>query len=504
MRTPVVLAVIATLMVGACGGTDYLPVQTIDQSHILYLTVESPDGAAAEGSPAFNTSCSDPAGSVDGGDVAAFLRNSIQQAIDEEYGVVHLCSGIYETTSLVDFPNTGSITIQGDGSDVTVIRGAGDHSLLLMAPECIGPAEECPNLMNTLTLKDITLSNGVGTVIDYGEYGDWYLGGAVTAPMIRTIRTAFLQNEGACGGAVSLYGTTLRLITDNDLAIPGDATEDEIVAIFSSWDVTVRNLFQETTFTNNSALVGGAIAGIGIDSGGPAELTCLNTGLMDIVNSTFTGNHAAIGDAVGIVGGGAIAAADPRYFLLLEGGDDLLAALLATDRSRAPSLRVTQSVFRENTTTGVGGAILSFGITEIRSSTFISNNAVGAPGGALAAIGETRIYSSDFLNNSASSGGALALSLTGSGSESNLLERSVFKKNVATVSGGAISGWSQDGVARRNQFSSNRSPVGSAVSVSSAVCTRSITRRLARQWTGNTFRLNRGSRAPVECYVEPT
>ena len=516
------LALIAVLIVSACGGTDYLPVNTIDQSRVLYVALNTPDGAAPGESPAYNTSCENPANSVDDSNVAEFLEDAIGFAIDQEFGVVHLCEGTYETTSLVEFENVGSITIRGDGPGATVIEGAGDHPLLLMAPSCLEEAE-CPSQMNTLTLQDIALTNGFSTSISAGEIGDWILGGAVTAPMIRTIRASFTQNEWVCGGAVALYGSMLRLLTDNTIFEDGlseEPTEAELLEYLSRWDTSERSTFHETTFEGNSAAIGGAIAGTALLDGddldvegsfGTSIIACLNPGPIDIVDSDFTGNFASSVDAdlpIGL-GGGAIVTFDVRFVLILEGGGGYLESWLDTEESRDPWLRITRSEFNENTANGPGGAVIAVGATEIRSSTFTANRAIGtgSAGGAITSAGSMQIFSSNFSANDASSGGALALGGLFGGADSLYLYRTVFNKNVAVVRGGAIEGWYREGIARGNRFTSNRAPLGSAVAVAVPECTRMITRRMARDWKGNTFRMNRGGRLPVECYVvdpEPT
>lgn len=118
-------------------------------------------------------------------------------------------------------------------------------------------------------------------------------------------------------------------------------------------------------------------------------------------------------------------------------------------------------------------------------------------GGALYLSGGLTLTKSKFVKNSASTGGAITFQeffgndLT--------LTRNTFIRNTATDHGGAISGWSADGVTRGNRFTWNRAPIGSAVAVGTDRCSRSISRREARAWRGNAFRKNRGGRLPVEC-----
>ena len=150
--------------------------------------------------------------------------------------------------------------------------------------------------------------------------------------------------------------------------------------------------------------------------------------------------------------------------------------------------------------------MLSYGKTSI-SRTAFTNNGVDSlldedgTGGAIAVAGELSLSYSKFFGNSASSGGAVAvLEEFGGG---HVLTRNTFIRNVATDQGGAIAGWTDAGSARGNRFTSNRAPLGSAVAVETERCSRSVSRREARDWRGNTFRSNRGGRLPVECYVAP-
>ena len=523
MKKLSVLALVATLLTAACGVREYSPVNVIDPSKTLYIALEWPTGAPHDiEDPDWNTSCSNPAGAVGDSVVDLVLAEAVMAAYAEDYGVVHLCAGTYETDDIIEFVNLGSITIEGDGMDETIISGTGgdDHALLAMvSAECLLEDEPCPSYFNVLTLKDLTLTNGVGgdEVFDIDIDDDvdredgipMLAGGAVTAPLVATERVRFSNNSAPCGGAIALYGWT-QLISDEELTAIVDEAEDALAAAeyFSSLISLGSSQITDTEFIENSAAIGGAIGGalLGALAGGEEVLSCLNTGPLSIVKSTVEGNQAVFEADTGIgFGGGAIATANlfTLQLSLADAGAEEEAILAVFNRD--VWLNIAGSTFTDNYAAEVGGAVISYGKTSISRTTFTSNSvdplASGTAGGAIALVGELSLSYSKFVGNLAASGGAVAL-LDAIGGE-HVLTRNTFTQNIAADQGGAISGWIADGVARGNRFTSNRAPIGSAVAVETERCSRSVSRRAARDWRGNTFRQNRGGRLPVECYVEP-
>jgi hypothetical protein len=517
MKKLSVLALVATLLTAACGVREYSPVNVIDPSNTLYIALEWPTGAPHDGEdPDWNTSCSNPAGAVGESVVDLVLAEAVMIAYAEDYGVVHLCAGTYETEDIIEFPNLGSIIIEGDGMDETIISGADgdDHALLAMVPaECLPKDEPCPSYFNVLTLKDLTLTNGVGGdevfEIDIDSDADRedgipvLAGGAVTAPLIATERVRFSNNSAPCGGAVALYGWT-QLASDGEFAgINYD--EDALAAAeyFSSLISLGSSQITDTEFIENSAAIGGAIGGapLGDFAGGEEIISCLNAGPLSIVNSTFEGNQAIVEAELLLgIGGGAIATANLIVLqIVLAGTDEVEEALAIFDGDTW--LNIANSTFTDNDSVNAGGAVLSYGKTSISRTTFTNNDISGADGagGAIAVAGDLSLSYSKLVGNSASSGGAVALLDDFGGG--HVLTRNTFTSNVATDQGGAIAGWTDAGSARGNRFTSNRAPVGSAVAVLTERCSRAWSRRVARDWRGNTFRQNRGGRLPVECYV---
>jgi hypothetical protein len=529
MKKLSVLALVAALLTGACGTIEYSDVNVIP-SNTLYVTLEWPTGAPEnQEDPDWNTSCSNPAVAVDELDVAGDLAVIITEgAYGTEvyggaFGVIHLCAGTYETEDIIEFPNLGSITIEGDGMDETIITGAegDDHALLAMVPaDCLPADEPCPSYFNVLTLKDLTLTNGVGgdevfeldidgDDLDDGLYDDdgipMSAGGAVTAPLVATERVRFSNNSAPCGGAVALYGWT-QLANDGELAgIDDDEDALRTAEYFSSLISLRSSQITDTEFIENSAAIGGAIGGVavGVFAGGDEIISCLNAGPLSIVNSTFEGNEAIVEAELPLVGigGGAIATANLIVLQIALAGIDVEEVALAIFVGDT-WLNIANSTFTDNDSSlNAGGAVLSYGKTSISRTTFTNNDVSGADGagGAIAVAGELSLSYSKLVGNSASSGGAVALLDDLGGG--HVLTRNTFTSNVATDQGGAIAGWTDAGSARGNRFTSNRAPLGSAVAVETERCSRTWSHRAARDWRGNTFRRNSGGRLPVECYV---
>ena len=526
MKKLSVFALVAALLTGACGlsgvnGTINYDEVTVNLTNTLYISRDVVAGAALEGEDDFNTSCSNPYDAVGEADVADFLTVVITEgAYVGGFGVVHLCAGTYETDEAIQFPNLGSITIEGDGMNETIISGVGaDHALLAMVPaDCLPQVGEdlCPSYFNVLTLKDLTLTDGVGdtdgfVLEDEGEEASdvsFSTGGAVTAPRVATERVRFSNNSALCGAAISLYGWT-QLITDGNIG-EGELDEAEYL---STLTLSGASQIIDTEFIENSAVIGGgAIGGAYFDGEEIAEgigeglYGCLNTGPLNIVNSTFEGNSANLDALSPVAFGGAISTLNAIFVLVLEGGGEDTEDVLELF-NRDAWLNITGSTFTDNYAgSGGGGAVFSYGKTSISRTTF-TNNGVDSlldedgTGGAIAVAGELSLSYSKFVGNSARSGGAVALvEVFGGG---HVLTRNTFTKNVATDQGGAITGWTDAGSARGNRFTFNRAPVGSAVAVLTERCSRTWSRLAARDWKGNTFRSNRGGRLPVECYVAP-
>ena len=130
----------------------------------------------------------------------------------------------------------------------------------------------------------------------------------------------------------------------------------------------------------------------------------LNEGVLNIYNSTFSGN---IADSAG---GGAIL--------------------------NKSVLTIYKSIFRNNSAVGDGGAIYNEGRVTASESTFEGNSASDEGGVMYLASGALNSMSNTFADNSAAEGGAIYV--VGAAVDSVYLTNSTFARNQASYRGGAL------------------------------------------------------------------
>lgn len=245
--------------------------------------------------------------------------------------------------------------------------------------------------------------NATSVVLDGGSFtrnSALWNGGAVRADSVSADGVAFASNEGgSSGGAIFAYVATVSdgTFTDNSANRGGaiDAslfdTSDDYIAL----NVTVS----DTTFSANSAAYdGGAIYASGSQS--PTTVT--------VSGSTFTGNSA-------------------RYF---GGAIDVDPYTLYGTDTRVGSLAITESVFENNSTESLGGAVASTVSATIVDSEFTANTSDDSCG-ALYADPSLTISGSSFTDNTAPwVGGVFGTAVA--------VSDSLFERNVATHEGGAL------------------------------------------------------------------
>jgi predicted outer membrane repeat protein len=271
--------------------------------------------------------------------------------------------------------------------------GIGENALPIITSD---GSTDCPDVYHTLTIQEgtITRSTALGTAL-------------------------FRFFEVSVNATLSLDGVTLSNGNVNDYggAILVDTSYP------SNGNLALVN---NSTFINNTALGGGAIAIEG------------SAGI--ISNSTFTGNSST-GSSNSLFGGGAIILVFPDTQATSDVG------ALELDGPCTLNL-LTSSTFSNNTSTSTGGAIAVFGcaIDVISDSTFTANSATIEGGaieineGAVATIANSTIA----LNSSATQGGGIDIN---SGNLGNLVSTIVATNTAPTgpdvyvvpASGGLIS-----------------------------------------------------------------
>ena len=219
------------------------------------------------------------------------------------------------------------------------------------------------------------------------------------------------------------------------------------------------NIGSGSSFTNNSAIQGGAIynkgtmniadttfSGNKATGSGYGGAIFNGQGILTVNNSTFSGNNAtwdggAISSSTSYLKdstGKALSLADTRAYWQKVNGFDA-----------ANKLVINNSKFLNNTVTSYsGGALGIYSDATITGSEFTGNNAGGnSPsttvdgGGAIyvGGWGRVNIDGSTFTDNSSNIGGAIATTHAGlAGDEYVTVQNSTFTGNTATEKGGAI------------------------------------------------------------------
>jgi len=195
---------------------------------------------------------------------------------------------------------------------------------------------------------------------------------------------------------LTLFGLTAAELDGNDLT--------GLLLGSGGADLTVQNI----TFTDGSAVDGGAIA---------------SDGSLSVENSVFNSNTASNH-------GGAI----------FNDGDGY-------------DVQIVDSVFTDNTATNGGGAVYGFGVV-IATSAFIENAAIA--GGAVYGFG---VYSAEstFTSNVAEAGGAVF------GGQYNASAGSTFLQNEAEVVGGAMAAYGTSLVINSTFLENEAGDVGGAL-----------------------------------------
>jgi len=262
-------------------------------------------------------------------------------AISGGGNVTFACSGTITLTSAITI--SANTTIDGTGQNVTI---SGNNAVQLFIV----------NAGITLTLTNLTLTNGYYS----GAFG---------------------------GGAIANYGTLdISGCTFSNNRALGVGSGGVVYCYSSAVNITISN----STFSENSAFeAGGAI------------FIAFNTTL-NISESTFSGNTASYGAALGLSGGNVTI--DRTSFInnigQTEGAIDHYMGILT----------ITNSTFEGNQAeAGVGGALVSLQTLILANSTFYGNSSTDQ-GGAVYLDGNTAtITNCTLANNSASSGGAIYL-----------------------------------------------------------------------------------------------
>ena len=241
----------------------------------------------------------------------------------------------------------------------------------------------------------------------------------------------FLNNSATRGGAIHIQESLLFI--QNSIFDHNNAIYSGGALIISS--ITKYVNIKGSVFTNNRAG----------SEGGALHMHLVGVGLTDIEN-TYSNNEAA--------SGGALYAESSNIFILksyycnnsatYRAGGALAFDYYTLGRGhRGWLLNINESIFTHNTANEAGGSISlasgSIGTVDVilRGNHFIKNHA-NSCGGAVA-IDHTltlTIVGNNFHSNRASHGGAMHIKLL---QDPIIILESIFRNNVATLFGGALS-----------------------------------------------------------------
>jgi predicted outer membrane repeat protein len=304
------------------------------------------------------------------------------------------------------------------------------------------------------------------------------------------LRTQFISNTAANGGALNILLATVAITDSNFLSNTATADGGAIHALTSTLALASTIFPTITTFQHNTAASGGALllSGPGAlalnavtfhnnqTTGEGGAVALLNgAGPVNIVDSNFIGNSASAGGALRIGSGSVVSqAVFGEYFTntattgaggailndgtLLFGGNAQFYANQAQtsggaiENSAGASLK---PLFSSNSSGDVCANLLI-----PKSPLFVRNGVVSGNGGAIHNAGNLRLIGGEFLGNTALQGGALF------SSSDVALSFALFDGNAATSGGGVyVSGTLQ---LTGTDFISNSAATGAGVFVQGA------------------------------------
>ena len=278
------------------------------------------------------------------------------------------------------------------------------------------------NLKGDLSISNSNITNNLkDIVIRDGNAGDLLVGVVVTSGYTFIEDSYFANNTGSWGGAISSLGymndESYLLSIKNSKFEGNNATFGGAIFVESSELVVDNCTFEnnkgvgvgssgtsntqggaivvfpegasatitDSTFTDNSANLGGAVSLPGIDSNsiidnctftdntaaanGGAVYYWSNTADLEITDSTFTGNSAPDGGAVYFCGYSDLTVTGSEFT------DNTADYGGAIENEGFGALTVDDSKFTENAATVSGGAIISSGNTSVSNSEFADNEA---------------------------------------------------------------------------------------------------------------------------------
>jgi hypothetical protein len=344
--------------------------------------------------------------------------DAIQDAIDNAISgsVVHICAGVYDFADQLEVDSGDSITLEGDGIDITILDG--DDTTRIVSADGLGENDQG----GTLTIVDLS-------IFDAHTANPLDNGGAIIADGLSLIRVQIAGSAGAYNGG-ALYAEGNVSIEDSAFY---DNISSEDGAVLYAWNPDAAITVVGSRFESNEA------------SGFAGAITA--SGDLQISDSIFLENESGeYGGAVVNTGDGSEVVIERSEFTDNNSGE-IGGALVMQNLD---SLLITRSSFTGNLANSFGGAMNMYNVAEVEvfNSVFEENEARGGDlggngnGGAIDAcdIGAFTSISSRYISNvSTQYGGAIGLFGDGCASPGSInLIRNLFRDNSATDDGGAL------------------------------------------------------------------
>ncbi|MFM8527395.1 MAG: hypothetical protein ACKOBH_04690, partial [bacterium] len=307
---------------------------------------------------------------------------------------IHICKGTWTGASNRGITFAKPLKFVGEGSGQTVIDAQNQDFVFTGTGGAIS--------VSKMTIKGATTpGSGGGGVTAYDT-------GSSTTYDVTARNMVFASNSGYYGSAI--YGDNVE-VTDSSFT-ENDAEQDGTV--YAQTSATV----EDTTFTNNH--VGDDGGAVFVDDDGPAEFDLI------VRDSVFTDNNGADGYYGGTLcaynGGASIARAT------VSGGDT---AEYGGGVYSDENARVTDSVFKNNSSAYDGAGIYANADLDVSDTLFQGNSTEGSGGGAYVS-GDLFSQNVEYTDNDADYGGAFY------GNTVSTVSGNVFDSNEAFEQGGAI------------------------------------------------------------------
>ena len=311
---------------------------------------------------------------------------------------------------------------------------------------------------------DVTLSGGDRVIARGAGLGACVLDGTAEAHEFRlwqvtggTLAMSDLTLQGGCadgaldagdGGALSAFGADLAL---SNVHLTGNSSRRHGGGLYLAAEDSSATVIENSTFSGNYSL----------GDGGGAYFRLYSTPTVSA--TTFSDNTAANGGALAVVGSIALTDALLSNNSAVDDGGGLHLDSYGADASLARVGFVGNSAGRNAGAMYV--STIDSTLTAISDSTFSGNSAVQEGGGLRMSGGVLNLQGTTFSDNSAQIGGGMASSATTS------VDDSTFYQNVGTAALAEIAGGSNVSITRSVIASSAASPCSTGMTITDTIAT---------------------------------